>query len=228
MPGLRHLVLVPGHAVWNLRGDPMNDANWWLKPFQNGEPKYFIEHIEAGVRLAAAEPRAILMFSGGATEKAAGPLTEALGYWKIAEWYGWWGHDVSARAFTEDYALDSFLNLLYGLFRYHQIAGAWPERVTVCGWGFKGRRIAELHRQALRWRRELEYVAVNDPPNREEVAEREKATCREFELDPFGLNPPIAEKRAARDHFYRVPPYAIPALGRLPVFPWEAEPPVRS
>lgn len=225
MPGYRHLILVPGHAVWNLRGDPLSDANWRLKPFQNGEPRYFIEHIQAGVGLAAADPESILLFSGGATEKDAGPMTEALGYWKIAEWYGWWGQDVSSRAFTEDYALDSFLNLLYGLYRCHQIAGAWPERVTVCGWGFKGRRIAKLHRDALKWRRELNYVAVNDPPNLAEVIEREKTTCGEFDLDPFGLNPPISTKRAARDHFRRVPPYAIPDLSFFPAFPWEGEPP---
>lgn len=56
MPGYRHLILVPGHAVWNLRGDPLIDANWRLKPFQNGEPRYFVEHIQAGVGLAAADP----------------------------------------------------------------------------------------------------------------------------------------------------------------------------
>ena len=221
MSSFRHLVLVPGHAVWNLRGDPLEDANWYLKPYQNSEPRFFVEHIRAGVELAAADPEALLLFSGGATEKEAGPLSEALGYWKIAEWYGWWGHAVEARAFTEDYALDSFLNVLYGLYRYEQIAGQWPERITVCGWGFKRRRIAELHRKALNWQLELAYSAVNDPPNLSEARQREECTCREFEDDPFGLRPPISEKRKARDHFRRVPPYTIPDLAAIPVFPWD-------
>lgn len=222
MSSFRHLVLVPGHAVWNLRGDPLEDANWFLKPYQNSEPRYFVEHIRAGVDLAAADPAALLLFSGGATEEAAGPLTEAIGYWKIAERNGWWGKGISARAFIEEYALDSFLNVLYGLYRYEQIAGSWPERITVCGWGFKCRRIAELHRTALRWRHDFAYSAVNDPPNLPEARLREDGTCREFEDDPFGLRPPISDKRKFRDHFSRVPPYSIPDLTALPVFPWES------
>lgn len=221
MPDFRHLVLVPGHAVWSLRGDPLKDGSWYLKPYQNSEPRYFVEHIRAGVAVAAADGAAMLMFSGGATEEAAGPVSEALGYWKIAEHFGWWGFDVAGRAFTEDYALDSILNLLYGLYRFEQITGRWPDRVTVCGWGFKRRRIAELHRKALKWAREFAYSAVNDPPNLEEVRGREAVTCNQFEDDPFGLGTPIAEKRMGRNQFRKVPPYPIPDLTANPVFPWE-------
>ncbi len=222
MPRFSRLLLVPGHAVWKLRGDPAIDANWWLKPFQNGEPSHFIEHIRAGVETAAADPESLLLFSGGATEKAAGPLTEALAYWKIAEHYEWWGADVVERAFTEDYALDSLLNVLYGLYRFEQIAGRWPDRVMVFGWGFKRKRISGLHVEALRWRRPFSYACVNDPPNLREAAAREETTCREFEIDPLGLNPPVADKRKARDHYKRVPPYRIPELEDDPRFPWEA------
>ncbi len=203
----RELILVPGHAVWNLRGDPMDDASWHLKPYQNSEPRYFVEHIRAGVELAEQRPEGLLMFSGTATERSAGPVTEALAYWRIAEWYGWWGAvDVRERAVLEEHALDSFLNVLYGLHRYKQVAGAWPERVTVCGWGFKGRRIGVLHRAALGWTRPFEYVAVNEPPNVEEVRLREAGTCAEFEADPWGEREPIAGKRRARMGLgYRVP-----------------------
>jgi hypothetical protein len=203
----KELILVPGHAVWNLREDPMLDSSWYLKPYQNSEPRYFVEHILAGVQLAAARPEALLMFSGAATEREAGPLTEALGYWRIAEWYGWWGkREVRERAVLEEYALDSFLNVLYGLHRYRQVAGEWPERVTVCGWGFKGRRIGVLHREALGWTRPFEYVGVNEPPNLEVVERREAVTCAEFEADPWGERPPIADKREAR----AAPGYAVP------------------
>ncbi len=110
MDELTHLVIVPGHAVWNLRDDPTLDSAWFLKPFQNGEPRYFIQHIEAGVRAAAQDPAALLLFSGAATDPQAGPRTEALGYWLIAEWYGWWGHpEVRPRAALEEYALDSYI-----------------------------------------------------------------------------------------------------------------------
>lgn len=204
----KELILVPGHAVWNLRGDPLDDASWHLKPYQNSEPRYFVEHIRAGVELAGQRPDSLLMFSGAATERAAGPVSEALGYWRIAEWHGWWGcAGVRERAVLEELALDSFLNVLYGLHRFRQVAGSWPERVTACGWGFKGRRIGVLHREALGWTRPFEYIGVNDPPNLDEVRVREERTCAEFEADPWGACEPIAGKRAARRPLgYEVPP----------------------
>ncbi len=204
----RELILVPGHAVWNLRGDPLDDASWHLKPYQNSEPRYFVEHIRAGVELAAERPEALLLFSGAATERAAGTVSEALSYLRIAEWYEWWGRaEVGQRTALEELALDSFLNVLYGLHRYRQAAGEWPERVTVCGWGFKGRRMGVLHRQALQWTRPFEYVGVNEPPNLGEVRTREERTCAEFEADPWGEREPIAGKRVAR----RPAGYEVPA-----------------
>jgi len=210
MDALTGLILTPGHAVWNLREDPARDTSWFLKPYQNSEPKYFIEHIRAAVELAAQEQNSLLMFSGAATDAAAGPVTEALGYWLIAEWYGWWGRrDVRSRAVLEECALDSFQNVLFGLHRFREIAGDWPQRVTVCGWGFKRRRIAELHRRALGWTRQFEYVAVNDPPSLEEVSRREETTCAEFEADPWGEKPPIAEKRRSREALGRMVHYDL-------------------
>ncbi len=208
------LILVPGHAVWNLRDDPECDSSWFLKPFQNGEPKYFIEHIRAGVEVAAQRQNSLLMFSGAATDAAAGPLTEALGYWMIADWYRWWNQPgVRGRAVLEEHALDSFQNVLFGLHRFRELAGDWPQRVTVCGWGFKQRRIAELHRQALGWTRPFDYVAVNDPPELSEASRREEITCAEFEADPWGERPPIAEKRRSRASLGRVVHYDLSAVG---------------
>jgi len=218
MAKLTHLLLVPGHAVWNLREDPTIDSSWFLKPYQNAEPRYFLQHIQAGVELAAADESALLMFAGGATEEDAGPLTEALGYWGVADWFVWWGHkEVRQRTYLEEYSLDSFLNLEYSLHRFRQITGEWPERITVCGWGFKAHRIAELHRRALGWVLPFEYLAVNDPRNLEEVKLREEKTCAEFAADPRGDCPPIADKRKARDHFRRVPPYDLRNQGWRPV-----------
>jgi hypothetical protein len=201
------LVLVPGHAVWNLRDDPARDTSWFLKPYQNGEPRYFIEHIRAGVECAAANARALLMFSGGATDPAAGPISEALGYWLIAEWYGWWQQPaVRERAVLEERALDSLLNLRRGIERFREITGHHPEGITVCGWGFKRRRIAELHRAALGWTGAFEYVAVNDPQeDLATVMAREAQTCADFEADPFGDRPPLADKRAARRRLGSLP-----------------------
>lgn len=67
-----------------------------------GQAHSFIEHIQEGIAQAEADEAALLLFSGGQTRKAAGPRSEAEGYWLVAEAAGWWGHaGVRDRAFTE-------------------------------------------------------------------------------------------------------------------------------
>ena len=67
-----------------------------------GQAHSFIEHIQTGIQHAEHDPGALLLFSGGQTRKAAGPRSEAEGYWLVAEAAKWWGSTpVRARAFTE-------------------------------------------------------------------------------------------------------------------------------
>jgi len=47
---------------------------------------------------------------------------------------------LNLRAVTEEYALDSYENLLFSFARFHEVTGRWPERVTVVGYGMKQRR----------------------------------------------------------------------------------------
>jgi hypothetical protein len=202
------MILVPGHAVWRGDGDPCDASTWFLKPFQSGEPQFFIEHLRAGVELAAGDPASLLVLSGGATERRAGPRSEARGYFEIAARGGFWDHaEVRERCVLEEYALDSFLNLLYGLCRFREAAGQWPERVAVAGWGFKARRFSELHRAALRWELPFESLAVNDPPGLELATAREAVTREQWAADPYGTHAPLAGKRAERDHFHQKIPY---------------------
>jgi hypothetical protein len=206
---MTHLVLVPGHAVWKGAGDPADSSTWLLKPWQNREARFFIEHLRAGVEAAARDPEALLVLSGGPTEAAAAPRSEARGYLEIAEYYGWFGRPgVRRRTALEEWALDSFLNVLYGLCRFREVTGAYPAKITVTGWGFKARRIGTLHRAALRWTRPFEPVAVNDPENLAEALAREAGTCREWEADPYGTHPPLSAKRLARRHTEGGPGYA--------------------
>lgn len=202
------MILVPGHAVWRGEGDPCDAATWFLKPFQSGEPRFFIEHLRAGVELAAADPASLLVLSGGATERLAGRRSEARGYFEIAARARFWAHpEVRERCVLEEYALDSFLNLLYGLCRFREAAGRWPERVTVAGWGFKARRFSELHRAALRWQLPFESLSINDPPELDLATAREAITREQWAADPYGTHAPLSEKRAERDHFHQRIPY---------------------
>ena len=66
------------------------------------------------------------------------------------------------RATTENYALDSYQNLVFSVARFHEYTGRWPSRITVVGYEMKRRRFTELHRAALRWPVEkFDYVGID-------------------------------------------------------------------
>ena len=77
-----HLIIVAGHTVF--MGRDMSSASadteedWYLVDYQRGQLKGFLDHIKEGVRLAAADPASLLIFSGGATRDDAGPRTEGM------------------------------------------------------------------------------------------------------------------------------------------------------
>ena len=70
---LSHLVIVAGHAIW-LGGDvarAREDEDWVLEPRQHhGSVPTFVKHVERGVQIAASDPSALLVMSGGATRPA--------------------------------------------------------------------------------------------------------------------------------------------------------------
>ena len=201
---MQNLILVAGHAI-PYRFDRLDsDDGWFLKHFQAGEGAFYVEHIRRGVELTAADPAALLVFAGGQTDRAAGPRSEAQGYWLAADHYGWFGSPgVRERAAMEEFSLDSFQNLLFGLCRFREIAGEYPGHVTAVGWSFKGPRF-ELHREALGLpANRFRYEGVNDPPS---LADNEKFEVERraiFAQDPYGSGPEPTAKRAARNAFQR-------------------------
>ena len=225
--GLTNLILVAGHAVY-IADDfarPAADESWYLQPFQKGEAPFYIEHIRKGVELAVAETRSLLVFSGGQTRREAGPRSEALSYWMIANHFHWWWRtNVSLRATTEEYARDSFENLLFGICRFFECAGKPPQEVTVVSWAFKKERF-DLHRQAIQFPpNRFHFVGVNDPIDLTGAKEAETDNAKDpFEKDPYatGKNPHtytrkgntvtvnLKSKREERNPMNRTPPYAL-------------------
>lgn len=83
------------------------------------------------------------------------------------------------RATTEDFALDSYQNLLFSLARFHEYTGRWPARITIVGYEMKRRRFEELHRAALRWPAErFEYVGIDAD------GDKEVETAKQGEVRP--------------------------------------------
>ncbi len=199
---LTDLVVVAGHAVYLGRdaGDAHNDGQWLLQPFQKGEPRFYVDHVRAGVGLAAAASAALLVFSGGQTRREAGPRSEADGYLALAGQFGWWGRlEVAERAATEAFARDSFENLLFGLCRFKECVGRYPDTVTIVSWGFKATRFG-LHREAIRWpASRFTFVGIGEPADLEGARAGESTTIEAFRRDPYGTGADLGGKRAERN-----------------------------
>jgi hypothetical protein len=216
---LRRLIAIAGHAVLRNLDDPESDRSWVLLPYQQGEARCFVEHIRAAVDLAAADPQALLIFSGGQSRAEAGPLSEAQSYVRVAEHYSWFGHsEVRSRAATEEAARDSFENLLHSICRFRQIAGAYPELVTFVSWRFKEDRFA-LHRQAIRWPVErFLYLGVNNPPELAQALEAEAATTVLYRADPYSSGAVLRSKRQQRNPFQVTDSYRLTSPELIPLF----------
>ena len=84
---------------------------------------------------------------------------------------------VHARATTENYALDSYQNLLFSIARFREFTGHFPRKITVVGYEFKRARFMELHREAIRWPIEkFSYIGA-DPDHDGSTAAIEGEVC---------------------------------------------------
>jgi len=114
--------------------------------------------------IVAADPSALLIFSGGVTRPSSPSQSEAQSYLRLALDSGLLINRTHI-AFAEDYALDSFQNLLFSVARFHEVVSGpyrWPEKITVVGFEMKRRRFEELHRKAIRWpSSKFEYIGVD-------------------------------------------------------------------
>jgi len=129
-PEARRLVIVPGHAVY-VGTEPFHSKldKFWIGGFP-GEASYYTDHARAGAVETANGKQFILLFSGGQTREAAGPISEGQSYWSLANQNNWFNKsDIKERAFTEDFARDSLENMAFGVGRFAQITGRKPEEI---------------------------------------------------------------------------------------------------
>ncbi|KAK9814450.1 hypothetical protein WJX72_006075 [[Myrmecia] bisecta] len=221
VPQLRNLIIVACHAVFTGFDytKPEAEESWHLLDYQRvaGQAHAFVQHIQVGVVEAAQDPSALLLFSGGQTRKAAGPRSEAEGYWLVAEAAGWWGNGaVRDRIFTEEHARDSLENLLFSICRFFELTGHWPQHILVVGYELKQHRYVNLHRAAAKWPAER-FHYLGTPAVNQGALEGEAGTIEAFRQDPYGCHGVLLEKKEARDPF-AVGPYLAarcPAMAPL-------------
>jgi hypothetical protein len=63
------------------------------------------------------------------------------------------------RILAEEFARDSYENLLFSICRYFQYHGRFPKKITVIGFPHKRERFVEWHRTAILWPRSQFYYA---------------------------------------------------------------------
>lgn len=221
----KHLIMVAGHSVTvsgHLKDAGSDEKDWFLLSYQKGQglPQAIHAHIAAGIEEARKDPESLLIFSGGETRSVSGPQTEAQAYYHVADAMNLWPSgkraSVRARTTTEEFATDSFENLIFSIARFREITGAYPEKITVVSFSFKQRRFETLHAPALRWPADrFVYVGVNPPAStgfdlaRSTMGELKNAAAP-FEKDPYGCHSKVLqEKRKGRNPFHRTPPYAL-------------------
>jgi len=196
-------------------------------PYQReqGLPQAILGHIQAGIDLAREDRKSLLIFSGGETRASMGPITEGASYFRVSDALNLWdkgvqdvdvSNNVRARTATEEFATDSFENLMFSICRFKEITGSYPQKITVASFSFKQTRFESLHARALKWPVEqFNYVGVDPPPEtgfsleRSEQGERENA-AKPFETDLYGCNSPVLQKkRLDRNPFHRTAPYEL-------------------
>lgn len=225
-----HLIVVAGHSVTvsgHLEDADEDERDWFLLDYQknHGLPAAIVGHIRAGIEQAAKDPNSLLVFSGGETRASTGPETEGSSYYRVADAMNLWPdtmdaagnrNTLRARSVTEEFATDSFQNLLFSICRFYEVTGKYPSKITMVSFTFKQRRFETLHAPSLLWPADrFQYVGVDPPATTGfDLAEATRGefenAAKPFESDPYGCHSDVLRvKRRERNPFSRTPPYGL-------------------
>jgi len=231
MPGgalYDRLVVVACHAVVRVSELPnakFSDGAWYLLDYQKnqGFPAIITSHIQTGLDELAQDSSALLIFSGGETRGDVGPMSEAASYYYAAETLHGGNSAIKSRIFLEEYARDSFENLLFAICRFKEVSGHYPRHVTVVGFDFKAERFSTLHRSAIGYPlHAFDYKGLRAPApfDQQHAVEGERTARASFDTDLYGCRGNLRTKRRARDPFHRTVPYELSSPELIPLLEW--------
>lgn len=153
----------------------------------------------------------LLIFSGGATKRPQTSASEARSYYHAAlaeelsqgHLGGGRTHLLfrKGRILLEEYATDSFQNLLLSILLFRRTTGNYPKSIRVVTHAFKAKRFLELHAPAIRWPSNRIQVQGIDPilsaqDLHKTLEGEEKFGSSPWQKDPLGRS--MHEKRKQR------------------------------
>ncbi|PVU97841.1 hypothetical protein BB561_000280 [Smittium simulii] len=216
---LTDLIIVPGHGVYQNELSPTNETSWDITFKKKDQHKIFLRHIAGGIDALKQHERALLLFSGTATRPLPTFMTEALGYWLAAKKLNWLTPEIFSRVMTEEFARDSYENLLFSICRFYEITGNYPDRITVVGFGFKKNRFINLHLKAIRYPKiRFTYIGIDSDVSPLEDKNGElKNGYGPFKKDPYGCSEFLSSKKKSRNPQNKIHGYNLssPQLSEL-------------
>ncbi|GMM58634.1 hypothetical protein DAKH74_052510 [Maudiozyma humilis] len=122
---------------------------------------------------------------------------------------------------TEEFALDSFDNLVYSIGRFYEICDSYPQSISIMGFGFKEVRFLDYHAKAIDFpKSKITCISSGPLPynySKEQLetyfsnidkAENKNALSL-FEKDWYGTLSPLTKKKASRNPYNRKANYKI-------------------
>lgn len=120
---------------------------------------------------------------------------------------------------TEEYALDSFDNLLYSILRFKEITEWYPKHITIVGFGFKESRFLNYHARALDIPKDIiRYISYEPEPSdysqeqlnnyfEDLICMEKKNALSLFENDWYAKRNILTKKKNGRNPYKRIPTY---------------------
>lgn len=121
---------------------------------------------------------------------------------------------------TEEFSLDSLDNLLYSIYRFEEVTGKFPQRITIIGFAFKMERFISYHAKAIDYPKAcINYIGIDPKPTNysqtqlskyyNDLAEMERKNALSLFLsDWYATKDALFTKKRSRNPFKRTAPYA--------------------
>lgn len=109
---------------------------------------------------------------------------------------------LEKRIQTEDFATDSYQNLLFSILLFRKQTFRYPHHITIVSHAFKRARFLNIHCQSIGWPLErVSYVGINPPEEitaEGELIENEAKAVAAWREDLYGTRQELASKRLKR------------------------------